>query len=306
MSEDDARSSPRTLADVSHLFFSRTEEQGTSAEDADIRPGGDPDGRGPADVRESEHPGASADARGPLFIVVTGGSDAPGKSTVAVNIAQALLPLGRAALFDADPGIPSARFYLRMPSWNYLSPLTGDGTPVPDAVTDSGLLVRDWTADEPEASAPAESDGSESQGGRSLDYIVVDVPSSGSTVMERAMTHRACFVVVACPGEEGFMSAFAALRALPPAVREMRVGLIVNRAPDEEYARAFHAKIAEAAERLLSMSVVFLGNIPFEAAMAVVQRERGAVVASRPDSGAALSLREIATGVVSLAEERAT
>jgi MinD-like ATPase involved in chromosome partitioning or flagellar assembly len=293
MSEGAGIKAPKTLADVSHLFFSNAEDGRGQTERAR-------DASGVAEVDgDVEERGRWRPTR---IVVVTGGSDAPGKSTVAANLATALTTHGSAALFDADPKLPNARFYLGLPSWHYLSPLAAQGEPAPNTVTDSGLVVADWAS----ADAPVDGLGSgelvyvdvEGIGRTGLDYAVVDVPVSRVGWMAAAASRVDRFVVVARPGLAGFERAFGALAALSRRAGVAGAGLVVNMVPDLGYAPAFHAKLAAAAERLLSMEVRLLGGVVLEPGVGAEQREHGAIVAFRPDAASALLLREIASDVL--------
>ncbi|MBD3348516.1 MAG: hypothetical protein GF400_04895 [Candidatus Eisenbacteria bacterium] len=287
MSEDSSSRSPKTLADVSHLFFSGGMQ--ASPEAAEARP----------DVESSS------------VFVVTGADGGPGKSTIAVNLAQAMTGRGRTALYDADPRVPNARFYLGLPSWNYLSPLTGDGTPAPNTLADSGLLIVDGASDGAAfegvaAEAPLVRVELASGESYATDFVVVDASLraaariAGGTALERH------FIVVARPGRRGFFEAYTALAALSRAGGLASAGLVVNRVSSTSYARAFHAKMQVAAERLLSMKLVFLGGVIREPGLGALQRERGAMVRSRPDATSALLLREIASNALAMGEGSAS
>jgi ATP-binding protein involved in chromosome partitioning len=315
MDEDAGSRSPKTLADVSHLFFSRVEE-GSNEPPEDAPTGFDDEPRAEDDSRVHDdsaeevlaEPSAEIEshARTRVF-VVTGGDDAPGKSTVAVNLAHALVPHGRVALFDADSSVPNARFYIGLPSWHYLSPLTGSGESAPDVVTDAGVLVGDWSND---GSGPADSMGNgpvifadvPDVGRAAMDFVVVDVPASNNELISWLATRGPEYVIAARGGRRGFESAFVALRSLRAWAGAGSAGLVVNRVPDGE-ASEFHAKIAAAARRLLSVEVRLLGSVPTEPGIGAEQRERGALVASRPDASAALAMRAIATGLLDAEEQ---
>ena len=130
MDEGAGSRSPKTLADVSHLFFSRVEDSGEEPPEAPARLNDvaedepSPDTAAPhGDATWRESP-ADAGPRLTRLFVVTGGDDAPGKSTVAVNLATALAPFGRVAVFDADPRVPE-RALLRRTSFLAL-PVSAD------------------------------------------------------------------------------------------------------------------------------------------------------------------------------------
>ncbi len=303
MDEDAGSSSPKTLADVSHLFFSKVEESAEEPPEAAARPGdGPPDD---ADVERRNVMVESARQRRTRLFVVTGGDDSPGKSTIAVNLAQALVPFGRVAIFDADPRIPNARYFLGLPSWHYLSPLTGGGAPAPNIVTDAGVVVTDWSSrgngedDALGAGGVIYMDVPES-GRTPMDFVVVDVPLSRTELLSRLAAHASVYIVTARPGRRGFEHAFVALKRVRRASGRDSAALVVNGASNENYARAFHAKIEVAAKRLLSVDVHLLGAVLREPGLGAEQRERGTIVSSRPDAAAALSLRQIAANVLEL------
>jgi MinD-like ATPase involved in chromosome partitioning or flagellar assembly len=323
MNEGAGSKSPKTLADVSHLFFSRQTEHAENQADAaggtadpagragtegsDVAPpatGGSPPSAGSvAAAGES----AGADPRPPTHVfLVTGGDDAPGKSTVAVNLAQALAPFGRVALFDADPSVPNVRYYVGLPSWHYLSPLTAPDETAPNALTEAGVIMVDWTG-------KVESGGELAPQGvihvdvpegerEPVDFAVVDVPASRRGVLRRFIGPSTTYVVTARPNRPGFERAYATLRTLGRECGAHRACLVVNHATDSDSAGTFHAKIRTAAERLLSMEVDLIGTVPDEPGLGARQRERGAIVTSRPDAESAMALKRIATAALEMIE----
>jgi flagellar biosynthesis protein FlhG len=326
MDQDAANRSPKTLADVSHLFFSRAEETSDEGTDeASAPPAGacgpapeilasaaaspEPHAAcGPApEILAADGPPAGPEPSGDTKIfVVTGGEDHPGKSTIAANLANALLRFGRVSLHDADPRIPNARFYLGLPSWNYLSPMTGAGEPAPNTATESGLVVVDWVFASEETLAGLGSGDvvyldAPGVGRRPVDSLVVDLPVKRLHLLRGLEGRAVSHIVVARPGRRGFENAFAALKAICRVGAPPRVALVVNRVPDHDYAARFHAKTALAAERLLSMKTEFLGAVTVEAGLAGEERERGVITAAKPDSPTALSLRQLASRALDFA-----
>jgi MinD-like ATPase involved in chromosome partitioning or flagellar assembly len=219
---------------------------------------------------------------------------------VAVNLAHALMARGRVGLVDADPKLPNARFYLGLPSWHYLSPVTWEGRPAPNTVSDSGVVVLDRAS----GSQPAEDiigNGDVvyvdiASGGRvPLHYMVVDLPVERAAWIGPIADRVGLFVVVATPGVCGFHEAYNVLATLRGEVGLQGAALVVNMIEKTGSAADFHAKMEVAAECLLSMKMDFLGGIAYQANLGSEQRERGAIVRSRPDAVAALQLREISS-----------
>jgi len=291
---------PKTLADVSHLFFSNVEERAQTAPTTETAV---PVARERSSLPEPiGAPGGTLGRVRPRHtraIVVTGGEDSPGKSTTAVNLAQALLPWGRVALLDADPRIPNARFYLGFPSWSYLWPVMGGGREAPATLTDSGLIVVDWTSVKEDAAAAWGDDDAvhvdlADVGRQRLDYAVIDVPSDRIASLGGIAGRVWRTAVVAAPGWTGFQSAFAVAARL---VRDLGAGvidLVVNRAPDEQYAGAYCEKFSSAVRELLSVEARLLAGVGECPGIGSEQRERGPIVRSRPDAAVALAFRNAA------------
>lgn len=294
---------PKTLADVSHLFFSAVQER--------ARTGDEPAPAGRRDsgsVAPASADGTPARGEGPWrrtrMFVITGGNDAPGKSTVAVNFAQAFAARGRVGLFDAGGGVPNARFYIGLPSRNYLSGVLGDERPAATAVlSESGVIVVDCDACRATAADMFSGDNVVAvdipgRGREELDFAVVDLPIDRWGWIEPVLERVGLFVVVARPGRRSFEQTFATLAVLRRRCGVESAALLVNMVPDYRYAIEFHAKTRTAAKRLLNMETHFMGGVVFEREIGHVQRERGAIIRSRSDSVSALSVREAAWNAV--------
>jgi MinD-like ATPase involved in chromosome partitioning or flagellar assembly len=301
MGDGSGSGSPKTLEDVSHLFLSSAGERGS----VEVRP---PEG---ATGDEPSGLGRSRGGRATRLFVVTGDALSPGKSTVAVNLAHALALHGHSGLLDADPRVPNARFYMGLPSWHYLSPLTGEGRPAPNVLTDSGVVVADWSVTEVAANDLIGADGTmrlelPQTGVQALEFGVVDAPLSRAVGLAEACHRSGFYIVVARPGWSGFQRAFAALSFLAAEAGAVEAGLVVNRVPGIAYGQGFSAKLALAAKRLMSMKTRFLGAVTVHPGLGSEQRERGVIVRSRPDATSALLLREIAANALSLGRSECT
>ncbi len=279
MSDSAGERTPKSLADISHLFFSKTDDTRDDAPEAT------PVVRVPRGRRTR------------LF-VVTGGSGAPGKSTVAVSLAHAFQSTGSVAVLDADPQVPNARFYMGAPSWHYLTPLTGEAR-ASSIRLESGLISVDCTgtrrADEIIAAGREIYLDIEGEPRSPVSSVVIDVPSERLGWVSPIADRIGLFVVVARPGWDGFEEAFLVLKRLSVELGVRSAGLIVNHVPDNDYAAKFYAKTRAAAERLLSMEMHFLGGMVREESLASQQREKGSVIRTRPDTVFALMLREAAS-----------
>ena len=307
---------PKTLQDVSHLFFSRDDggepseaepsDAGSSVTEdpaeAGVSVGVEP---GPPEVSASAPEARSGEGHWSrtLVIPVTGGGR-PGVSTVSVNLAHALLPWGRVGLFDADPRLPNARFYLGLPSSHYLRHLTGGG-PAATTIIDGGLVVGEWVS---AGTGPDVNSGSgealyvdvEGAGRRALDIVVADIPLDRLELLAPIRHLAPAPVLVARHDFEGLVEAYEAASALAAAGFREPV-LVVNGTNGPDEGARFAAKMKEACRRLLGMEIRFAGALRREPRLGSIQRERGPIVRSEPDSVAALSLRETAANVLSAA-----
>jgi len=295
MSEQQGGKTPKSLADVSHLFFSQPDAAGPPGDEST-----DADEAAPARETASGDQGRWSST---LVIPVTG-SGRPGCSTIAVNLAHALLPWGRVALLDADPRLPNARFYLGLPSSNYLAHLSG-GTPNGAAMLDGGLVAGDWVSS---GTGPDEGHGAgealymdiDGAGRRALDIAVVDIPLSRLGLLRPIASLVGPPVLVAGPGFEGFVGAYAAATFMQSATLP-DPQLVVNRVDGPDEGARFAAKMTAGVERLLGVRMQFAGALRREPRLGSRQRERGPIVRSEPDSIAALSLREVAANVLAAA-----
>jgi MinD-like ATPase involved in chromosome partitioning or flagellar assembly len=298
MSEGAGNRIPKTLADVSHLFFSNVEESALTAPSNGCAV---PSPSGCA-VEPARGPGRGERRERTCIVVVTGGDDAPGKSTVAVNLAQGLLPWGRVALLDADPRLPNARFYLGLPSWSYLSAVTGNGRPAPTTLLDSGLAIVDCTPASCDLSGLACAGGAVhldvgGAGRQRFDYVVVDLPAGGVGLLQQFAHRIGRLVVVAAAGWAGFRGAFEAASHVSRGTGVRAVDLVVNRVPDDTYAGAYHRKFNMATRDLLSMESRLLAGVGCYPGLGCEQRERGPLVRSHPDAAPALALRNAASAI---------
>ncbi len=308
MSDGAGNSSPKTLADVSHLFFSANEETSETAPGGSVvSPPEATESNGPTDNGGfGEDPGRWHRTN---LICVTGSDDRPGKSTVAINLSHSLLTRGYAGFVDAYPSLPNGRFYPGLPSWQSLSPVTSEGHPAPITVLDSGLVVLDWAAG---AQGAHELLGSgavvyvdiEDAGRVPLHHLVIDLPLSRARRARSIVDRVALFVVVSAGGRASFEEAYGVLAALNREVGVREVGLVVNRAGNLDEAADFHEKLELAANRLLSMKLSFLGGVSFRPNLGSEQRERGAIVEARPNAVIALELMEVAARAREIAAER--
>jgi len=298
---------PKTLADVSHLFFSAADERTKEAGDEGPARAA---GRRPADPAQSAGRSGARDRepwRRTRVFVITGGNDGPGASTVAVNFAQAFAARGRVGLFDAGAAAPNARFYLGLPSDGYLTEAVG-GEAAAASVEDSGVIVIDC-ATGPQAASGLFDAGEivrvdvAGEGRQELDYAVVDLPVERADWVAPVAGDTGLFVVVAQPGRGSFDQTFAVLSILSRRCGLDSAGVLVNKVPDYRYAIEFHAKIREAARRLLSMEAHFMGGVVFEEGLGSLQRETGAIVRSRSDAASALALRESAWNAMGFGRE---
>ena len=236
------------------------------------------------------------------IIAVSSGKGGVGKSTVAANVAIALVQAGfQVGLMDADvygPNIPRMFGVSERPPvfGGKIQPLTAHGV----KLMSLGLLV--------ERDAPAIWRGPiimkivnqflrDVDWGQ-LDYFIVDLPpGTGDAQLSLVQaTHVSGALIVTTPQEVAVGDALRGAKMFE-RVGVPVLGVIENMTgfTDPETGRRFDLFSSGGGQRLAEeISVPLLGSVPLQPQLAALADEGQPILIAQPDSPAARSLREIA------------
>ena len=236
-------------------------------------------------------------------IAVSSGKGGVGKSTVAANVAVALVQAGhRVGVMDADiygPNIPRMFGVFEKPpvTGGKIQPLEAHGV----RLMSLGFLV--------ERDAPAIWRGPiimkivtqflrDVEWGE-LDYFIVDLPpGTGDAQLSLVQaTQVAGAVIVTTPQEMAVGDALRGAKMFE-RVGVPVIGVVENMSgfTDPETGRRFELFSSGGGRRLAEeLGVPLLGSVPLQPGLAELADEGQPVLVASPDSPAALSLREIAT-----------
>jgi ATP-binding protein involved in chromosome partitioning len=266
---------------------------------------------GPA--RPTHGPPASAGAAVPAaqpmeqpnlgkIIAISSGKGGVGKSTVAANLAVALVQAGfQVGVMDADvygPNIPRMFGVFERPPvfGGKIQPLEAHGV----KLMSLGFLV--------ERDAPAIWRGPiimkivhqflQDVSWGQLDYFIVDLPpGTGDAQLSLVQaTHVAGALIVTTPQEVAVGDALRGAKMFE-RVGVPVIGVVENMSgfTDPETGRRFELFSSGGGQRLADeISAPLLGSVPLQPQLAVLADEGRPILIAQPDSAAALSLREIA------------
>ena len=212
--------------------------------------------------------GVAAECAAPL-IVVSGGKGGVGTTTVAVNLAAALVRQGRRAVFvdaDLDHGgntqlsLPENRGSVidvlagrrgvhevlqRGPSgMQVLSGAWGNGEAVECSAAVQGRFINDLKNLAPH-----------------VDVVVIDAGSSRTPFVRRFWQAASAVLVVSTPDDTTVMQSYAAINVLLAGETTIPIHTLVNLVADAATTDDVQARLAEACRRFLGMRAVAMGGL---------------------------------------------
>jgi len=218
----------------------------------------------------------SSAGREPGLVVLTGGKQGVGTTTVAVNLAITLCSqVRRTVLVDADfDRAGASRLCQAADSPSLLDVLRGRLTlhevmqpgpggiqllPGKQACADlfdcSALVQQKWVADLKDL-------------GPQADLVVIDAGSARNAFVRRLWQVADAVLVVTLPEPAAIMDAYATIKVLLAGDASVRVHSVINRAPSAARAAEVHDRIHQACRRFLGVRTSALGQIALDESLA--------------------------------------
>jgi len=235
-------------------------------------------------------------------VCVASGKGGAGKSMLATNLAVLRAKLGeRVCLIDFDAGLANAHLMLGLSPRHDIGDLIAGRVGPEEALVEgpeglhllSGGVGRTALANPTRRELdrlyrvllPIE---------QRYDLIVVD---HGAGLGYATVTHLAAtstLLLVTNPEVTALSDAYALYKQAKTVNESIRVGLVVNRARDEEVALGARERFAGVAQRFLGHAPEFIGWVPQDDAVYGSVQSRRPVCLGDPDSRAARALRRVA------------
>ncbi len=238
-------------------------------------------------------------------IAVTSGKGGVGKTNVSVNLAIALAVQGEdVMLLDADLGLGNADVLLGLHPQRNLAHVMDGECSLEDVIVrgprDILLVPASSGVKRMAALSATEHAGLIHAFGElalPVDTLIVDTAAGTSdTVTSFARASHEVLVVV-CDEPASITDAYAVIKLLHRDYGCDRFRILANMARSAAEGRELFLKLVRVSDRFLSVTLDYVGAVPFDDAVYRAVRRQRAVVDMAPRSKAALAFRKLATTV---------
>jgi flagellar biosynthesis protein FlhG len=235
-------------------------------------------------------------------IAVASGKGGVGKTNVAANLAIAMRAMGKSVmLVDADLGLSNIDVLLHLAPRRNIRHLLDQGLPIKDVLTEgphgimilpAGSGVQELTAlDEFQRLKILEAfDAYEGD----VDVLLIDTAAGISENVAFFCIAAQEIVVVTSPEPTAITDAYALIKVLFTRYQEKDFHVLVNSAKSAEEAFEVYRTLSRAAEKFLSISLDYLGCLPYDEAVQKAVRAQRAFLDMYPDNAVSHSIRETA------------
>lgn len=248
----------------------------------------------------------------PRLVVFSGGKGGVGVSTLAVNIAMALVDRGlRVVLVDADLYRADIAPLCNLPERGHIGDILSARRDIHEVLErgPGGVLVVPgvWA---PDHKIPFSQHAQHrflkqiKSLGRHADMVLMDVGSASVETVHRFWGAADDVVLVTTPESVAVMDCYATVKAaLGSGVVPRQLRLIVNKCAGGEQARDVYGRMEQSAERFLGQRILSLGSVPYDASLAGAMEEgavegHGPAIPGESETPVASSLRRLAAALV--------
>ena len=235
-------------------------------------------------------------------IAVTGGKGGVGKTNVTLNLAMAMVGLGKKVmLMDADLGLANVDVMLGIcPRYNLSHVLTGERgleeivitlpnglkiVPAPSGIKDMAELTPAQHAALIRAFGEL---------GCDLDVLLVDTAAGISDSVVSFSSASQEVIVVICDEPASMTDAYALIKLLYREHGVTRFRVLANMVRSKQEGRRLYENLARVTDRYLLARLDYLGSIPYDNQLRRAVRQQGSVVELYPDSVSAQRFKVLA------------
>jgi flagellar biosynthesis protein FlhG len=243
-----------------------------------------------------------AEKRTVRTIAIASGKGGVGKTNITANLAIGFSRLDKKVLiFDADLGLSNIDVILNLATKYNIKHLFNGEKKLKDLIIEgpSGIKVLPASSGIQELTELDEFqrlriiEEFESYDDE-VDYLLIDT-SSGISANVAFFCMAAQEIIIVTSAEPTAMTdAYALIKVLFTKYQEKNFKVLVNNIKDEKEATEVYRRLSTAAEKFLSISLDYLGYVPYDSLLQRAVRQQKALIEIYPDSEAGKSLIKIA------------
>jgi flagellar biosynthesis protein FlhG len=239
-------------------------------------------------------------------IAVASGKGGVGKTNVAANLAIALRMLGKNVMIvDADLGLSNIDVLLHLAPKRNIQHMLNDGMALKDVLIEgphgiqilpAGSGVQELTAlDEFQRLKILEAfDTYEND----IDVLLIDTAAGISENVAFFCIAAQEIIIVTSPEPTAITDAYALIKVLYTRYQEKDFRVLVNSAKSPEEAVEVFRRLSLAAEKFLSISLDYLGYLPYDESVQNAVRAQKAFVDMYPNIAISKRIKEIARNIL--------
>jgi flagellar biosynthesis protein FlhG len=235
-------------------------------------------------------------------IVIASGKGGVGKTNITANLAVALSKTGKKVLvFDADLGLCNINVLLNLATKYTIKDLFMGEMRLKDIIVDGpgGIKILPASSGIQELTALDEFQRLRlieefELYDEDVDYLLIDAPSGISSNVAFFCTASQDIVIVASAEPTALTDAYALIKVLFINHQEKNFKVLINEVKNEAEATDVFMRLSDAAEQFLSISLDYMGFIPYDESIPMAVRQQKALMEIYPESNAAKSFLRIA------------
>ena len=235
-------------------------------------------------------------------IVIASGKGGVGKTTITANLAVALSKTGKKVLvFDADLGLCNINVLLDLTTKYTIKDLFMGEKRLKDIIVDGpgGIKILPASSGIQELTALDEFQRLRlieefELYDEDVDYLLIDAPSGISSNVAFFCTAAQDIMIVTSGEPTALTDAYALIKVLFINHQEKNFKVLINEVKNEAEATDVYMRLSDAAEQFLSISLDYVGFIPYDESIPMAVRQQKALMEIYPESNAAKSFLRIA------------
>ncbi|MCX7913355.1 MAG: MinD/ParA family protein [Thermodesulfovibrionales bacterium] len=235
-------------------------------------------------------------------IAISSGKGGVGKSNIVANLAIAIRKLGKEVMIlDADLGLSNIDVLFQLaPKYNIYHVLNGNKSLV-DVITKGphGIKILPASSGIQELTALDEFqrlkilEEFDSYDGN-IDVLLIDTAAGISENVAFFCVAAQEIIIITAPEPTALTDAYALIKVLSTRYQERSFNVLINSVNSNEEAEEIFRRLYLVAERFLSISLKYLGYIPYDESVKKAVRMQRPFVDIYPDSPASKKIYELA------------